>query len=61
MPNRERLIIIGAGGHGRVLLRIIQRSLPGILVESFLDDDPDLVGSVFHGVVVKGRLGDLPR
>ena len=56
-----RLVIIGCGGHGRVILDIAQRNRYQVLC--FLDDDPLKHGKRYGGVIVKGPtslLGDWP-
>lgn len=50
---RERVIIIGASGHGKVVADIIIKS--GDTVVGFLDDNPDL-GETFLGFPVLGKI-----
>lgn len=49
---REKVIIIGASGHGKVVADIIKKS--GDMVVGFLDDNPDL-GRTFSGFPVLGK------
>lgn len=51
--------IIGAGGHGRVILDILNES--GLTVAGFLDDDKSLQGTVVDGVSVLGDTSFLER
>lgn len=53
-------VIIGAGGHGRVVLDII-RAAGQHRVVGFLDADPGLVGTEIHGVPVLGPVNLLMR
>lgn len=58
--ERRRVLIIGAGSAGSLLLREIQnRPDLGLVVEGFLDDDPALKGRTIAGVAVLGRTADL--
>ncbi|MFT3786272.1 MAG: hypothetical protein QM770_08910 [Tepidisphaeraceae bacterium] len=54
------VVIIGAGGHGRVVLDIL-RCAGQHRVVGFLDADPALVGSDIHGVPVLGPVNVLMR
>ena len=53
----SRLLIVGAGGHGRVMLDVI-RCQGGVEVVGFLDDDPKLHGQEVAGVTVLGSSSD---
>lgn len=55
--NKE-VIIIGAGGHGKVVADIIQKS--GDKVRGFLDDNPNL-GVEFSGFPLLGNIGSYKR
>lgn len=55
-----RSVIVGAGGHGRVVLDILQRS-SAHQVAGFVDSDPSLTGERVDGKPVLGVLDDLPR
>lgn len=52
---KERVVIIGASGHGKVIADIILKS--GDLVVGFLDDNPDLEDA-FIGFPVLGQVHD---
>jgi sugar O-acyltransferase (sialic acid O-acetyltransferase NeuD family) len=52
----EELFIIGASGHARVSLDILEAQ--GLEVAGFFDDDPDLIGKKLHGISVMGDLSD---
>lgn len=54
----ESVIIIGAGGHGKVIADMICQS--GDRVEGFLDDNPKL-GKSFIGFPVLGRISEYRR
>ncbi|MBI5482549.1 MAG: hypothetical protein HY906_27080 [Deltaproteobacteria bacterium] len=55
----RRVIIYGAGDGGELLLREIQNNEQlGLIPVGFIDDDPNKVGKVIHGVQV---LGDSER
>jgi sugar O-acyltransferase (sialic acid O-acetyltransferase NeuD family) len=47
-------IIIGAGGHGKVVADILLRS--GLTIGGFLDDSPDAIGSIRFGLPVLGPI-----
>jgi len=55
-----KTIIIGAGGHGRVILDIL-RQLPGVEPHGFVDDREDLVGQWVNGLPVLGGRGILKQ
>jgi sugar O-acyltransferase (sialic acid O-acetyltransferase NeuD family) len=50
------LFIIGASGHARVSLDILEAQ--GLEVAGFFDDDPELIGKKLHGISVMGDLSD---
>lgn len=54
-----RVIIIGAGGHGKVMLDCLQKS--GCSVIGFLDDDKNKSNVTAHGVQVLGAFADAAR
>jgi acetyltransferase EpsM len=58
--RRRRLVIYGAGGHGRVVL---DAALAGgsFDVRGFVDDDAGRRGTRIHGVPVAGSLAELVR
>ena len=56
---KERLVILGAGGHAKVVIFIVQ-SLETFDVVGICDDDPSKLGSTVLGVPVKWRISDLP-
>jgi len=51
------VIIIGAGGHARVIASILKASL--ITISGFYDDDPKLKNQSFSGIPVLGTLSEL--
>jgi sugar O-acyltransferase (sialic acid O-acetyltransferase NeuD family) len=54
------IVLIGAGGHGRVVLDII-RSAGEHRVVGFLDADPELAGTLVDEVPVLGAVNLLPK
>lgn len=58
--RRRKCLILGCGGHGRVVLDIL-RNAGGCDVVGFVDSDPMLAGRRIDGVKVLGRPGDLSR
>jgi len=58
----RRLLIIGAGDAGEMVLREI-RDNPSVKLDpvGFLDDDPEKQGLSIHGVPVLGRLEEIDR
>jgi sugar O-acyltransferase (sialic acid O-acetyltransferase NeuD family) len=57
-----RVVIVGAGGHAQVIAdAILSRSCPGVdlTLAGFLDDNPDLRGSLLLGARVLGSIGQL--
>jgi FlaA1/EpsC-like NDP-sugar epimerase len=61
-PDARRVLIIGAGDGGRLVLREIVRN-PGLGLNpvGFVDDDPTKRGVRFDGIKVLGRTDDLAR
>lgn len=55
-----RVLILGAGGHGRVVLDILHQAR-GFDVVGFLDNNPDIINRRIDGVPVRGLIDDLPR
>lgn len=52
--KQKKLIIVGAGGHGKVILDVAMRN--GYVIMGFLDDNPDLKELGGHPVI--GRCAD---
>jgi FlaA1/EpsC-like NDP-sugar epimerase len=58
----KRVIILGAGEAGRMVLReIISHPDSGMEIVGFLDDDPSLQGTHLEGFAVLGNTDALPR
>ena len=57
---KTNVVIVGAGGHGRVVLDILQQDR-GIRVAGFIDSNKDLIGRRVDGVEVLGGMKDLPQ
>ena len=53
---REKLLLVGAGGFGRVVLEHASKKYEC----AFLDDGPE-VGTVIDGVTVIGKTGELAK
>ncbi len=57
----RKTLIVGAGDAGELIVREIGRSEHSDhLAVGFVDDDPEKVGLMIHGVAVLGTLGDIP-
>ncbi len=60
--TKKRLLIIGAGEAGSIIIREIYKSLSGnYLPVGFVDDDPCKQGHQLHGVPVLGGRREIPR
>lgn len=63
-PSSEskRLIIIGAGNAGNMIAREIQKSPSSSMTPvAFLDDAPDKLHCLLHGIPVVGKIDDLKK
>jgi sugar O-acyltransferase (sialic acid O-acetyltransferase NeuD family) len=58
-PATRRVLILGAGGHGRVVLDILLHDGRSEVV-GFLDNNTDIHGRRVDGIPVLGSLDDLP-
>ncbi len=58
-PNPSRIAILGAGGHGRVVLDILQAAHSEVV--AFLDNNDAIQNRRVDGVPVAGRIDELPR
>jgi UDP-perosamine 4-acetyltransferase len=56
----DEVIILGAGGHGKVVLDILLAQ-GAYRPVGFVDDNPAMAGRLVCGLPVLGRLTDLPR
>jgi sugar O-acyltransferase (sialic acid O-acetyltransferase NeuD family) len=56
----KRTLVLGAGGHGRVVLDILLQSR-GFDVIGFLDNNRDILNRRIDGVPVRGSIDDLAR
>ncbi|MCB9689397.1 MAG: polysaccharide biosynthesis protein [Alphaproteobacteria bacterium] len=64
IPEKQdlrRLLIVGAGDAGEMLLREVNRNMPGVVPVGFLDDAPLKWGMTVHGVRVVGRIEEASR
>ncbi len=58
----KRILIVGAGTSGSVILKEIQTSaFVNDLVVCFVDDDKNKMGKILNGVSVEGNRNDIPR
>src|SRR5262245_48880464 len=56
------VVIVGAGGHGKVVLDILRSaSAPKIRPVGFLDADPALIGTSIDGLPVLGPIHQISR
>lgn len=60
LGNKTRILILGAGGHGRVVLDIILQARR-YDVAGFLDNNPAVHGRCVDGIPVHGGIDDLER
>ncbi len=58
--DRTRILILGAGGHGRVVLDILLQVREYDVV-GFLDSNPDIHGRRVDGIPVHGGIDDLEK
>jgi Undecaprenyl-phosphate galactose phosphotransferase WbaP len=59
---RERILIIGAGKAGRLVMEGLQREKHmGYDVAGFLDDDEQKIGKIVHGKKVFGKVSEFPK
>lgn len=54
----KRIALLGAGGHAKVVWNTLQLIVPreDLVVEAVLDDDPQLWGRSFMGILIRGPL-----
>lgn len=58
--RKSRILVLGAGGHGRVVLDILMHR-PEFEIVGFLDNNPDIHGRRVDGTPVLGGIDDLSR
>lgn len=61
VERNRRVLVVGAGEAGNLLVREMLRFPTGHHPVGFLDDDAAKQGARIHGVRVYGRVADLPR
>jgi sugar O-acyltransferase (sialic acid O-acetyltransferase NeuD family) len=65
MSTRERIVIVGAGGHGRGVLEVLRAAAAAkgeeCPVIGFLDDDPAVFSATPGGLPVLGDMKKVPR
>ena len=54
----KNLVILGAGGHGKVLVDLVEQ-MPGLRLAGLLDDDPAKIGAAVLGSPVLGPIQEL--
>jgi len=59
-PTKQRCVIVGCGGHGRVVLDILLNA-GGFEIVGFVDSDRQLHGRRIDGLEVLGHPDDLPN
>ena len=57
----KRVLVVGAGMAGQMLVREMARGPTGYTVVGFVDDNPMKWGTLIHGVEVIGSVGDLAK
>lgn len=57
--GRTRVLVVGAGEAGQMLVQQMQRSAVGLLPVALVDDDPFKWGTLVHGVEVVGAVRDV--
>jgi sugar O-acyltransferase (sialic acid O-acetyltransferase NeuD family) len=57
VPLRPAVVVIGAGGHGKVVVSTLQSA--GVQIDAVYDDNPTLWGSTILGVTVRGPIEDV--
>ena len=58
LPSRRSIIILGAGGHGKVVADTLISQ--GSIVQGFLDDSPKVLGNTIIGIPVLGLIDQWP-
>lgn len=58
--KRRRVLMVGAGDGGQMLVREMQRMPTGMIPVGYVDDDRVKWGTRIHGVKVWGKVEDLP-
>lgn len=62
LETAKRVLIVGAGDAGVMVLRELQRNPQlGMVAVGFLDDDPAKIGKHIHGITVLGNLSSLVK
>lgn len=56
----RRVLMVGAGSAGQMLVREMQRTPTGMTPVGYVDDDPAKRSARIHGVRVQGAVSDLP-
>lgn len=59
--TKRRVLMVGAGDAGQMLVREMQRTPTGMIPVAYVDDDQVKWGTRIHGVKVRGEVADLPR
>jgi sugar O-acyltransferase (sialic acid O-acetyltransferase NeuD family) len=56
-PAQDRLVVIGAGGHAKVVVATLQAA--GLEISEIVDDNPELWGKRLFGIPVTGPVSSL--
>lgn len=59
--RKRRVLLVGAGDGGQMLVREMLRTPTGMIPVGYVDDDQVKWGTRIHGVKVWGRVDELPR
>jgi shikimate 5-dehydrogenase len=58
MPMSDAIVVVGAGGHAKVVLATLHAL--GVQVAGVFDDNPDLKGKGIQGSEIKGPIREAP-
>ncbi|MBI3813546.1 MAG: SDR family NAD(P)-dependent oxidoreductase, partial [Nitrospinae bacterium] len=59
--NKKRILIIGTGDAGELILKGLLKNAEKYRVIGFVDNDPKKFGAAIHGIEVLGRIYDIPQ
>lgn len=59
--NRKKILIIGTGDAGELILKELLKNSEKYRVIGFVDNDPKKIGAAIYGIEVLGRIYDIPQ